>query len=92
MLDPGRTERPRRRPLFDSVCATCADGAELSVRVCNLAPGGLRGASALHLTVGELLILQLGALGRVEARVIWARGFDFGAAFERPIDAGALLA
>lgn len=56
------------------------------VRVRNLSAGGMLAESAAPVTEGTALAVELGNVGTVSGRVVWAGEGKFGIAFDRQIN------
>lgn len=76
---------------FDSTIATGKSGAESPVRILNFSEGGFLMDCREVLHPGEIVELDLSALGKVQGRITWSDGGRAGGAFISPILANDLV-
>lgn len=64
--------------------------APVIVRVRNLSAGGMLAESPVPVTEGAAIAVELGNVGRVPGRVVWAGEGKFGIAFDRQVNPQAV--
>ena len=62
----------------------------ITVRVRNLSAGGMLAESPVQVAEGAAIAVELGNIGRVSGRVVWAGAGKFGIAFDRQVDPQAV--
>jgi transcriptional regulator with XRE-family HTH domain len=87
----GSPREPRRTLRLETQGAL-ASGHATNVMLHNVSATGLLLESAVLLTVGETLEIDLPQVGATAAKVIWVSGALYGCQFETPISAAALSA
>lgn len=58
----------------------------VEARLIDVSQDGFRAAGELFLRVGSFMAVEVAGIGRVQAKVIWSHGGQFGAKFIAPID------
>lgn len=89
--DNGQRTSPRRA-LMLATSGRLGDGAEANVTVHNISAAGLLLETALELSVGEALALDLPEAGPVDAVIVWRSEQLYGCAFEQALGSAALAA
>ena len=62
----------------------------VTVRVRNLSAGGMLAESPVPVTDGAAIVVELGNVGRVSGRVVWAGEGKFGIAFDQQVNPQAV--
>lgn len=89
--DNGQRTSPRRA-LMLAASGRLGDGAEANVTVHNISAAGLLFETALELSVGEALALDLPEAGPVDAVIVWRSEQLYGCAFAQALGSAALAA
>ena len=88
MIESGQTKEARsarRRPTGAASTMRTDGGEPVDVIVLDLSRSGVRILSDATLEVGQEISIGLAGAGSTRAYVTWARGGEYGCAFERPI-------
>ncbi len=91
ILSGSRRSAPRRDLRLET-SGLAPDGDEANVTIHNISAAGLLIETALDLTRGEELALDLPEAGIVAATIVWRSEGLYGCAFERTLGAAALAA
>lgn len=79
-------QRAKRDNLFLSAVVRTKQGDDATVRVRNLAPGGMMADGPLALAQGTTVTVELRGIGTVGGHIVWATAGRAGIAFDTEVD------
>lgn len=88
MIETGQTMNARnaeRRPADAPSTMRADNGAPVDVVVLDISRSGVRIVTDAELEIGQEITIGLAGAGVTRAYVAWARGGEYGCAFERPM-------
>ena len=81
-----KRQQQRDSLLLMATCRSLDSGETCRIKVRNLSASGLMAISPLPVSVDEMLVVDLLNIGRIQGRVAWVHGLQFGLAFAHEID------